>query len=106
MNNYEYEVEEYSQDTRTFTLESNKKLPEEVVERVYWQEVGLNDSDVDIEHDITSYVYECLDSLNYNKKFSFNGLKVTTRFTGTGFGDDCQVDSSGDFLEKENVWVK
>ena len=32
----EYEVEEYSQDTRTFTVESNKKLPEEVVERVYY----------------------------------------------------------------------
>ena len=104
MNNYEYEVEEYSQDTRTFTVESNRKLPQKVIESVYWQEVGLNDSDVDIEHDITLYVFECLDSLNYNRADEhFNGLKVTTRFTGTGIGDDCQVDSSGDFFELENV---
>jgi len=104
MNNYEYEVEEYSQDTRTFTLESNKKLSQEVVETVYYYECGLNDSDVGNVHDITGEVYAVLKDKGYDIDHkNFKGLKVTTQFTGTGFGDDCQVDSSGDFFELENV---
>ena len=104
MNNYEYEVEEYSQDTRTFTVESNKKLPEEVVERVYYYECGLNDSDVGNVHDITEDVYDVLKDEGYDIDHkNFKGLKVTTHFTGTGYGDDCQVDSSGDFFDEENV---
>ena len=103
MSNYEYEVEEYSQDTRTFTLESNKKLPQEVVERVYYSECGLNDSDVGNVHDITEEVRDALKDEGYDTTEDFKGLKATTQFTGTGFGDDCQVDSSGDFLEEENA---
>ena len=99
---YTYEIQEYSQDTRIFTVESNRKLPQNVIESVYWHEAGLNDSDVDIQHDITLYVLECLDSLNYNRADEhFNGLKVTTRFTGTDIGDDCQVNVEGDFYEKD-----
>ena len=104
MSNYEYEVEEYSADTRTFTLESNKKLPQEVVERVYYYECGLNDSDVGNVHDITEDVYDVLKDEGYDTNTEdFKGLKATTQFTGTGFGDDCQVDSSGDFLDEENA---
>jgi hypothetical protein len=100
----EYEVEEYSQDTRTFTVESNKKLPQEVVERIYYYKCGLNDKDVEVEHDITEDVYGVLKDEGYNIDHkNFKGLKVTTQFTGTEFGDDCQVDSSGDFFELENV---
>jgi hypothetical protein len=106
MSNYEYEVEEYSQDTRTFTLESNKKLPQEVVERVYYSKCGLNDSDVDIEHDITEDVYNVLEDYIYCEHSScdsltakdFEGLKVTTRFAGTVHGDNSEVESSGEFL--------
>ena len=104
MSNYEYEVEEYSQDVRTFTVESNKKLPQEVVERVYYYGCGLNDSDVGNVHDITEYVYDFLKYEGYDTNTEdFKGLKVTTQFTGTEFGDDCQVDSSGEFFELENV---
>ena len=97
---YEYEIEEYSQDTRTFTLESNKKLPEEVVERVYYYECGINDSDVGNVHDITEDVYEALEEEGYDiDSEDFKDLKVYTQFTGTGYGDDTQIDSSGDFFE-------
>lgn len=101
---YEYEVEEYSNDTRTFTVESNKKLPQDVTESVYWQECELEGKDVGIEHDITEYVYESLESLGYDKDHEdFKKLKVITKFTGTGFGDDTQIDSSGDFFELEKA---
>ena len=96
----EYEVEEYSQDTRTFTLESNKKLPQEVVERVYYSKCGLSNRDVDVEHDITEDVYNILEDYDWYdiNAEEFNGLKVTTRFAGTEYGDNSEVESSGEFL--------
>ena len=104
MNKYEYEVEEYSQDVRSFTVESNKKLPQEVVERVYYLTCGLNDSDVGITEELTEEVYDVLKDEGYDTNTEdFKGLKVTTQFTGSGFGDDCQVDSSGDFFELEDA---
>ena len=97
---YEYEVEEYSQDVRSFTVESNKKLPQEIVERVYYSTCGLNDSDVGITEEITEEVYEALEEEGYDiDSEDFKDLKVYTQFTGTGYGDDTQIDSSGDFFE-------
>ena len=104
MSNYEYEVEEYSQDTRTFTLESNKKLPQDVVDRVYYSECGLCHVDVDIEHDITGEVYTVLKDKGYDTNTEdFKGLKVTTRFSGTVYGDNGEVESSGEFFDEENA---
>ena len=104
MSNYEYEVEEYSQDTRMFTLESNKKLPQDVVDRVYYSECGLCHVDVDIEHDITGEVYNVLKDEGYDTNTEdFKGLKVTTRFSGTVYGDNGEVDSSGEFFELEDA---
>ena len=103
MNKYEYEVDEYSQDTRSFTLESNKKLPQEVVERIYYYKCGLNDKDVEVEHDITEDVYGVLKDKGYDTNTKdFKKLKVFTKFTGTEFGDDSQVESSGEFFELED----
>ena len=100
----EYEVEEYSQDTRTFTVESNKKLPQEVVERIYYYKCGLNDKDVEVEHDITEDVYGVLKDKGYDTNTKdFKKLKVFTKFTGTEFGDDSEVESSGEFLEEEKA---
>ena len=103
MSNYEYEVDEYSQDTRSFTLESNKKLPQEVVERIYYYKCGLNNKDVEVEHDITEDVYGVLKDKGYDTNTKdFKKLKVFTKFTGTEFGDDSQVESSGEFFELED----
>tara|TARA_R100000306_G_C4309052_1_gene109176 strand:+ start:130 stop:486 length:357 start_codon:yes stop_codon:yes gene_type:complete len=103
MSNYEYEVDEYSQDTRSFTLKSNMKLPQDVVDRAYYVDCGINDSDKEVEHDITKEVYDLLKSDVDRDHEDFKGLKVTTRFTDTIYGDDSVVESSGEFLEEENA---
>jgi len=115
MSDYEYEVEEYSQDTRTFTVNSNKKLPQDVVDTVYYcitqhhrrkhfllPHNVLNDSDANKEHDITQEVYDVLKNKGYDTDHEdFKELKVITIFTGTEYGDNSQVESSGDFFELE-----
>lgn len=103
MSNYEYEVNEYSQDTKSFTLESNMKLPQDVVDRAYYVDCGINDSDKEVEHDITKEVYDLLKSDVDRNHEDFKGLKVTTRFIGTYYGDNSVVESSGEFFDEENA---
>jgi hypothetical protein len=70
---YKYEVEEYSQDTRSFYVES----------------------DIELTHD---EINECVSSASFNEHTKtgteIKGHKVYTQYTGTDFGDDCQINIS------------
>jgi hypothetical protein len=70
---YKYEVEEYSQDTRSFFVES----------------------DIELTHD---EINECVSNASFNENTKtgteIKGHKVYTQYTGTDFGDDCQINIS------------
>jgi hypothetical protein len=70
---YKYEVEEYSQDTRSFFVES----------------------DIELTHD---EINECVSNASFNEHTKtateIKGHKVYTQYTGTDFGDDCQREIS------------
>jgi len=92
---YVYEVEEYSQDTRHYEVTSNVKLTEYELQQIYG-EVDINKSG-DTTNDLQKYIsWE-------DKRFSDdeieNKVKVSVKFNGTEYGDDCQVDTTGEFEE-------
>ena len=70
---YKYEVEEYSQDTRSFYVES----------------------DIELTHD---EINECVSGASFNEHTKtgaeIKGHKVYTQYMGTDFGDDCQTNIS------------
>jgi len=66
---YKYEVQEYSQDIRNFFIESDVKLEED----------EIND---------------CISNVSLDKPNTYEGDNYKVSFTGTEYGDDCQVDIS------------
>jgi hypothetical protein len=74
---YTYHVEETSQDTRNYTIES----------------------DVQLTHD---EIVDCLGNVSINnKKNSFVGEDgIKTTFEDTDWGDDSQIDISGDEMKE------
>ena len=76
MTKYNYTYEEYSQDTRSYTVESDVKLTQEEI-----QEMALSCSMVE--------------GATYKSKNS----KAT--FKGTEFGDDSQTEYGGDEIKEE-----
>lgn len=68
---YKYTYKEWSQDTRTFEIESKVKLTEEEIV------------------DIATTTPENEVSVYQTKDF-------TSRYTGTEWGDDCQFEITGD----------
>jgi hypothetical protein len=66
---YKYEVQEYSQDIRNFFIESDVKLEED----------EIND---------------CISNVSLDKPNTYEGDNFKVSFTGTEYGDDCQVDIS------------
>ncbi len=78
---YKYTYEEYSQDTRSYEIESDVKLTEEEI-----QEIALGCDMKD------GYTY-----LGGEKDKRF---KAT--FTGTEIGDDVQTEYGGDETKEEN----
>jgi hypothetical protein len=98
--NYTYNIDETSQDTRNFEIDSNKKLPQDIVESVY-REISFKVNEVrDITKDTLHFLEEEGFDVNHQ---DFKGLKVTGTFTGTYYGDDSQIESGGEFfvLEQE-----
>ena len=95
---YVYDVEEYSQDVRNYEVISNVKLTEYELECIYG-EVDINKSG-----DTTNGVQKYIDW--ENERFSDdeieNKVKVSVKFVGTEYGDDCQVDITGEFEEGVN----
>ena len=67
---YKYKVEEYSQDTRNFIIESNVELDEEEIS-------------------------ECVSNASFNEHsktgLEINGSKVYIQFKGTSYGEDSQI---------------
>ena len=77
---YTYEIEEYSQDSRHYTVESNVKLTEEQINQTYW-EVDFVDG--------------------YTNTFDLDDkTKVKVTYVGTEYGDDAQVNITGDVEEE------
>ena len=77
---YNYTYEEYSQDTRSYEIESDVKLTEEVI-----QDIALGCSMTD------GYTYVGGEK---DKRF-----KAT--FKGTEFGDDSQTEYGGDEMKED-----
>ena len=73
---YTYTYEEYSQDTRSYTVESNVKLTEEEI-----QDMALSCSMVE------------------GSTYSDKNSKAT--FKGTEFGDDSQTEYGGDEIKED-----
>tara|TARA_R100001163_G_C4896068_1_gene86806 strand:+ start:211 stop:495 length:285 start_codon:yes stop_codon:yes gene_type:complete len=77
---YVYEVEEYSQDSRHYKIESNVKLTESQINEAYC-EVDLVDG--------------------YTSTFDLDtNTNVTVTFEGTEYGDDSQVNITGDYKQE------
>tara|TARA_B100001250_G_scaffold386969_1_gene383949 strand:+ start:45 stop:326 length:282 start_codon:yes stop_codon:yes gene_type:complete len=82
MAKYRYEVEEYSQDSRHYTIESNVMLTESQINESY--------SEVELVENSTSVLH----GAEHNSAGkSFQKIKVT--FKGTEYGDDSQVNIKG-----------
>ena len=87
LTNYLYDIQESSFDSRMYTITSNHKLPEEVVDELY------RESDL-IEGTIThlsEIAYDLLKDYGFKIK-DYPNLNVTCHFSGVEYGDDCQVD--------------
>ena len=86
---YVYEIEEYSQDVRRYEIISNVKLTDEEVRNVY--------GEIHYHKNLTGYVDWS------NERFTddeiLNKIKIVGIYNGTEYGDDCQVDVTGDFEE-------
>ena len=88
---YTYQVEEYSQDSRHYTIESDIKLTEEQITKAYC-EVGFKDGDVN------EFTLADIDDDVFTPENKIN-IKVTFNYTENG--DDSQVNIHGDDVQEE-----
>ena len=103
-NEYVYNIEEYSQDVRHYQITSNVKLTDEEVRSVY-----LESDSYDLVESTRKKEGHSLDTFNNlttyvdwsNERFTddelLNKIKIWGVFQGTEYGDDCQVDITGEF---------
>ncbi len=99
---YVYNIEEYSQDVRSYQITSNVKLTEEEVRSVYSESDSINNlQDLRIEKELESYKgiqdYIEWSDERFTDDEILNKIKVVGVFEGTEYGDDCQVDITGEF---------
>ena len=95
-----YWVEEWSQDTRHYAIDSNYELDSEILEATYWQGIGsLDSADINKEEDITEEVVGEMQDRGYET--IPKDLKVIVKFTGTEYGDDTQT-CSGEFAVRKD----
>ncbi len=90
---YVYKIEEYSQDVRHYVVTSNVKLTDHEVRNIYRES---NDVGNFVPNNLTSYMDWS------NERFTdseLDEIKITGIYKGTEYGDDCQVDVTGDFEE-------
>ena len=92
---YVYDVEEYSQDTRRYQITSNVKLTDEEVRNAY----------AEIEAEKNNKFNLALHLDWSNERFTddeiLNKIKIVSIYDGIEYGDDCQVDITGDFENDE-----
>ena len=89
-----YDIEEYSQDTGHYKLVSNVKLTYEEIRSIY-SETGY---DISVEDNLTAYVN--WSDERFTDDELLNKIKICGVFKGTEYGDDCQLDITGE-LEHE-----
>ena len=90
-----YWVEEWSQDTRHYAIDSNYPLNSEILEATYYH-VDMDNTEGE---DITEEVVEEMENQGYET--IPKDLKVTVKFTGTEYGDDSQT-CSGEFAVRKD----
>ena len=90
---YVYDVEEYSKDVRHYEVTSNIKLTEYEVQQIYG-EVNINKSG-DTTNDVQKYID--WEDERFSDDEIENKVKVSVKFVGTEYGDDCHVDIIGVF---------
>tara|TARA_R110000824_G_scaffold203726_4_gene388346 strand:+ start:881 stop:1174 length:294 start_codon:yes stop_codon:yes gene_type:complete len=90
-NEYVYNIEEYSQDVRHYQITSNVKLTDKEVRNVYQE----SDANKVTKSNLANYIDWS------NERFTddeiLNKIKVIGLFKGTEYGDDCQLDITGEF---------
>tara|TARA_S200002703_G_scaffold42088_1_gene36446 strand:- start:188 stop:475 length:288 start_codon:yes stop_codon:yes gene_type:complete len=89
---YEYEVEEYSQDARQYRIECNVKLTKEQLTEL--QNLCFGNK-VGVEVELT------LADIETEVEGQSQDEKVLVTFLGIDYGDDSQINISGDVLEEE-----
>ena len=89
---YVYDVEEYSQDVRHYQITSNVKLTDEEVRSVYLESDEDNSKNKD---NLTGYV-DWSDE-RFTDDEILHKIDIVGIYEGTEYGDDCQVDITGDF---------
>ena len=75
---YEYEIEEWSQDTRKWVFTSNRKLTYEELMQMFCDGVHMDEGKTETVDD---------------------GVSVT--YHGTAYGDNSEIELIGDFAEEE-----
>ena len=86
---YVYDIEEYSQDVRRYQITSTVKLTEDEVRSVY-QESEEDKFVLDLERYIDWSDERFTDDEILNK------IKIKGIFDGTEYGDDCQLNITGE----------
>ena len=91
-NEYVYDIEEYSQDVRHYQIKSDVKLTHYEVSNIYRES---NDEKDKVKNNLAG----CLDWSNerFTDDEILNKIKVIGLFKGTEYGDDCQLDITGEF---------
>ena len=92
---YVYNVEEYSQDVRRYQVTSNVKLTHYEVSNIY-REV---DDDEDTKSNLSGFMD--WEDERFTDDEILNKIKIVSIYDGTEYGNDCQVDITGDFEEEE-----
>ena len=93
---YVYYVEEYSQDTRCYQVTSNVKLTHYEVSNIY--------REVDDDEKTKSNLSGLMDweDERFTDHEILNEIKIVSIYNGTEYGDDCQLDITGDLEEIED----
>ena len=90
---YVYDVEEYSQDVRRYQITSNVKLTDEEVRNVYQE----SDANKVTKSNLVNYV-DWSDE-RFTDDEILNKIKIVSIYDGTEYGENCEVDITGDFEE-------
>ena len=93
---YTYYVEEYSQDTRNYHVVSNVKLSEDEVRSIYAEAETSREN----HSKFTTGLEKHVDWESHRTMAEIPKIKVKSMFVGTEYGDDCQLEMSGEFTDE------
>ena len=93
---YTYHVEEYSQDTRNYHVVSNVKLSKDEVISIYTEADASKES----RSRFTTGLEKHVDWELHRTMAEIPKIKVKSMFVGTEYGDDCQLEVSGEFTDE------